>query len=503
MSISLRTLLSAITDVRCLGGDLDRTIAGIAVDSRQVGEGWLFVAVPGVHDDGHRHIEQALARGACAIVAQDDRLREVGRRWKRDGVAVLTVPSSRRAVSQLGSAFYGHPSKRLSVVGVTGTNGKTTVTYLLRSLLGAAGHPTGLIGTVGYQIGRESEPSVNTTPGPLELHRLFARMCEEGDTHVVMEASSHALDQGRVDDVAFRAAIFTNLTHDHLDYHHTIEAYFTAKARLFELLDAQRGRAVVNVDDAYGRRLRWMDGVQHRAMTYGLEIPAAVTASDIAYGMDGTSCRLVTPAGELEVWMPLVGQHNVSNMLGAVAAALVCDVPLAVVREALARFEGVPGRLEQVQTGTSYSVFVDYAHTPDGLRNVLGALRALPHRRLIAVFGCGGDRDRGKRSHMGAIATALADVVVLTTDNPRSEQPEAILRDVQAGVRPEHRHCYTVVDRADAIRRALAMAEPGDVVVIAGKGHERCQIIGSKTVPFDDRQVVWEALKCSPLPISS
>lgn len=502
MGIALHILLSAVDGgLRC-HGDAERVIAGIACDSRRIARGELFVAIPGTREDGHAHVEAAVAAGAGAVLVQADRAAAFVERLPARGVPVVVAASARGAASRLAAAFYEHPSRRLQVVGVTGTNGKTTTTCVIQALLEAAGRPTGSIGTIGCRIGEARAPSANTTPGPVELHRVLAQMWQAGLSHVAMEVSSHALDQGRVDDVAFRVAVFTNLTQEHLDYHGSLERYFAAKARLFDLLDRARGCAVINVDDPWGRCLRATRA--GRALTFGVEQSADYTAEAIACDLQGTACRLATPVGRLAVRFPLIGRHNVANVLAAVAVAVECGVPLGQIGEALAAFPGVPGRLERVPVPTPYRVFVDYAHTPDGLRNVLSAMRSLPHRRLIVVFGCGGDRDRQKRPMMGAVATALADLVILTTDNPRSESPEAILRDIQTGMgEPHPSSCRTIVDRAEAIRRALAMAQPNDVVVIAGKGHEQYQIYRDVTVPFDDRLVVQEACGCSPSLISS
>jgi UDP-N-acetylmuramoyl-L-alanyl-D-glutamate--2,6-diaminopimelate ligase len=381
----------------------------------------------------------------------------------------------------IADVFFGRPSERLLVLGVTGTNGKTTTAYLQHAILAAAGHTAGLLGTIERRIGGVAEPAQRTTSEAIDLQRDLRRMLDAGDTACAMEVSSHALDQQRVAGVRFAAAAFTNLTQDHLDYHADMEAYFAAKALLFD----GRCPTAANADDAYGRRLP-------ADLRFGLATPGAeVRAEDVRYGAHGTAFRLRTPWGDAEVATRLVGRFNVENALAAVSSAGLAGVPLAAIVTGLEGVAGVPGRLEVVSGDRPFAVIVDYAHTADALENVLRALRPLATGRLIVVFGCGGDRDRGKRPTMARVACALADEVIITTDNPRSEDPLAIIAEVAAGA--DGRHAVEP-DRRRAIERAIAAAAPGDVVLIAGKGHEQGQDVAGSITPFDDRVVACEVL---------
>ena len=464
-------------------------ISGIARDSKRVRPGDLFVAIRGNVEDGHAYINEAIARGAAAVVAE-----HLPPRPPRSCPCVV-VPDARAALTMAASRFYGHPARKLRVVAVTGTNGKTTTTYLLRAILDAHGARAGMLGTVAYQIGERVVPSTNTTPGPLELQRYFAQMVGEGLQWCVMEASSHALAQGRLDGVVLDAAVFCNLGSDHLDYHKTREAYAAAKRRLFEYLD-QDGAAVINVDDVFGRTLA--QTIPHRrVVTVGLEPPAAVTAHNISCGWQGSRMMVDSPWGRFELATPLLGRHNIPNVLGAAAALLALGVPSETVARGIQGAAGVPGRLERVPTETGVHVFVDYAHTADALRLVLQSLRELADGRLIVVFGCGGDRDRSKRSVMGRVAGQLADEVILTSDNPRSEDPMRIIDEIRAGVPADYHHSQVMTDREQAILAALQAAHPGDTVLIAGKGHEAHQEFDHVMVPFSDRAVIehWAATR--------
>jgi UDP-N-acetylmuramoyl-L-alanyl-D-glutamate--2,6-diaminopimelate ligase len=442
-------------------------------DTRDVRPGALFVCVPGARRDGHDLAGAAVEAGAVALVVE---------RPLDLPVPQLVVPSTRRAMAPLADVFFGLPTRDLRVAGVTGTNGKTTTAFVLHAILTAAGLPTGLLGTVERRVGGVAEPVERTTPEAIELQRSFRRMVDAGDVACVMEVSSHALELHRVDAVRFAAAVFTNLSQDHLDFHPSMEAYFAAKAKLF---DGRCPRAV-NGDDAWGRRLE-------AELRYGREAqpPADVRAEAVRLDADGTGFRLVTPVGERDVRTPLRGGFNVSNALAAAAGALLLDVDLDAVVEGLRSVRGVPGRMEPVEAGQPFTVIVDYAHTPDALRTVLETARGLTGGRLRVVFGAGGDRDREKRPLMGAAAAQLADDVVVTSDNPRGEDPEAIVAEIMAGI---DRPVTVELDRRAAIARALADADPGDVVVIAGKGHEQGQETGGVTHPFDDRLVARELL---------
>jgi UDP-N-acetylmuramoyl-L-alanyl-D-glutamate--2,6-diaminopimelate ligase len=485
-------LLDALADKRVLG-QLPAEIRGVAYDSRKVAPGEIFVAIPGLKQDGRRYVEDALARGATAVVLEGADLLE-GR-----SVARVLVGSARAALARLARAYFGHPSGSLTVIGITGTNGKTTTSYLVDGLLAAQGRRTGLIGTVQYRIGALSIPAGQTTPEALETQQLLRRMVDEGVTGVAMEVSSHALALSRVEGIDFDVAVFTNLTQDHLDFHVTMDAYRDAKRHLFVLLAAGNKptrTAVVNADDASG--LAMVADLPLHTLTYGVRGRADVRPTRWSSGAEGIRMNVRTPAGHLDIASPLVGEHNVENLLAATGVGIALGMEPALIARALGSVGSVPGRFERVEAGQPFLVVVDYAHTPDALERTLETARKLrgPGGRLAVVFGCGGDRDRGKRPLMGGIAARLADRVWVTSDNPRSEPPEAIIADIVAGIPGGialDRH-ETIPDRKAAIQRALTWAGAGDVVVIAGKGHETYQIIGSDVLPFDDRAQARAAL---------
>ena len=485
-------LLDALADKRVLG-QLPAEVLGVAYDSRKVAPGEIFVAIPGLKQDGRRYVEDALARGATAVVLEGADLLE-GR-----SVARVLVGSARAALARLARAYFGHPSGSLTVIGITGTNGKTTTSYLVDGLLAAQGRRTGLIGTVQYRIGALSIPAGQTTPEALETQQLLRRMVDEGVTAVAMEVSSHALALARVEGIDFDVAVFTNLTQDHLDFHVTMDAYRDAKRHLFVLLAAGNKptrTAVVNADDASG--LAMVADLPLHTLTYGVRGRADVRPTRWSSGAEGIRMNVRTPAGHLDIASPLVGEHNVENLLAATGVGIALGMEPALIARALGSVGSVPGRFERVEAGQPFLVVVDYAHTPDALERTLETARKLrgPGGRLAVVFGCGGDRDRGKRPLMGGIAARLADRVWVTSDNPRSEPPEAIIADIVAGIPGGialDRH-ETIPDRKAAIQRALTWAGAGDVVVIAGKGHETYQIIGSDVLPFDDRAQARAAL---------
>jgi UDP-N-acetylmuramoyl-L-alanyl-D-glutamate--2,6-diaminopimelate ligase len=446
-------------------------VADLAYDSRRVEPGALFVCVPGSHVDGHDLAADAVAAGAVALVCE---------RVLPLPVPQVLVESSRSAMAPLADAFFGRPSEALRLAGVTGTNGKTTTTFLIRAMVEAAGAGCGLLGTVQQVVGGKIEPVARTTPEAIDLQRTLRRMLDAGDAACSMEVSSHALALHRVDGVRFAAVCFTNLSQDHLDFHASMEEYFAAKARLFE----GGWPAAVNADDAYGRRLR-------ADITFGVSQPADVTARAVELRPDRTRFTLVTPAGSADVETRLRGPFNVSNALAAASVGVLLGLPLDAIAAGLAAVPGVPGRMEPVDAGQPFQVLVDYAHTPEALDVVLAAARDIAAGRVIAVFGCGGDRDRTKRRQMGAIAARRADVVIVTSDNPRSEDPDAIIAEILAGA---ERPVTIEPDRRLAIGLAVAGARAGDVVVIAGKGHEQGQERSGVVTPFDDRAVAREAL---------
>jgi UDP-N-acetylmuramoyl-L-alanyl-D-glutamate--2,6-diaminopimelate ligase len=476
-------------------GDAEATeITGLAYDSRAVTSGALFFCVRGYRSDGHDFAPQALERGAAALVVE----RPLGL-----GVPEVLVESARAAMAPLAARFYGEPTSELDVIGVTGTNGKTTTAYLVRALLEAAGTRCGLLGTVKSVVGGEERPVERTTPEAIDLQADFRAMLDGGDRACAIEVSSHALELGRVDGVHFAAAIFTNISRDHLDFHATMEDYFQAKRRLFVAPVGPPAMSIVNVADERGRRLaEELDTVR----SFAVEAPADYSASDLRCDFEGCRFTLATPAGEREVALPMPGRFNVANAVGALAAAHELGAAnLDVLVAALERGVHVPGRFEPVDEGQDFAVLVDYAHTPDSLENVLLAARDLIGRsqqgRVLCVFGAGGDRDRGKRPLMGEVAARLADAVVVTSDNPRSEDPDRIIAEIMEGVEqagPSTRadRVRSITDRAHAIVEAVAEARRGDVLVIAGKGHEQGQeFAGGRKVPFDDATVAREALR--------
>jgi UDP-N-acetylmuramoyl-L-alanyl-D-glutamate--2,6-diaminopimelate ligase len=484
--VGLDALAAAAGDLLVAAPGAEMAVTGIAFASEAVVPGDLFFCIPGTRRDGHDFAPEAVRAGAAALcVARPLRL----------GPPEIVVSDPRRALGRIAAAFYGHPSAELVVLGVTGTNGKTTTAYLLDSILAAAGHATGVIGTIETRIAGRARPGVRTTPESADLQALFAEMRAAGVGAVAMEVTSHALTLHRVEGVRFAAAAFTNLSQDHLDFHASMEDYFAAKRSLFTPERARAG--AINVDDPYGRRLA--SGARVPVIGFGLARDAEVRAVDVVAGPHGTDLVALTPRGEIKVSTPLVGGFNLSNCLAACACALQADVPLGAIEEGIARLRAVPGRFEAVARGQPFAVVVDYAHTPASLDNVLREARAMAARaggRVLCVFGCGGDRDRGKRPLMGAVGARLADVVVVTSDNPRSEDPVAIIDAILKGVVAERAEGAdrVLVDRREAIGAAISAARPGDVVVIAGKGHERGQEAAGRVVAFDDREVAAEAL---------
>lgn len=475
-------------------GDQRVMITSLTDDSRNVEFGSLFVAVKGERVDGHTFLDRVVAAGAAAVVLEQ--------RAPVGSIPSVRVQDSRSALGILGSRFYLDPSAALRMIGVTGTNGKTTTTYIVKTMLEAANRRVGLIGTVVYLVGNESIPASHTTPGALELQGLFARMVQAGLDTVVMEVSSHALALNRTAGSEFDVAVFTNLTQDHLDFHVDMERYFQAKLKLFvELgqpaMHKPHKRAIVNIDDPWGARFR--EACTAPVWTYGLRHPADLCAEEVQLSAAGTSFILRSPAGSCAIQSRLVGEHNVYNLLAAIGVVLHEGLTLDQVRSAVGAVSHVPGRFERVEAGQNFTVVVDYAHTEDALIRLLTAAQALRTGRIITVFGCGGDRDRTKRPKMGRAAVQYSDVVVLTSDNPRTEDPAAILSEVEVGVKEAladraHVQYRMIADRRAAIEAAIQEANAGDMVLIAGKGHEDYQILGTTKHHFDDREVARETI---------
>jgi UDP-N-acetylmuramoyl-L-alanyl-D-glutamate--2,6-diaminopimelate ligase len=465
-------------------------VTAIAYDSRRVVPGAVFVALKGLRADGGAFVEQAASRGASAVVSESERPGSMAIPW-------LAVRDARLSLALLADRFFDHPSRRMPVVGVTGTNGKTTTSYLLASMLDAAGLRAGMLGTVAYRIGGEDREASRTTPESPDVQQLLSEMLQHGCKSAVMEVSSHALALKRVDGMRFAAGIFSNLTRDHLDFHEDMEAYFAAKRRLFEMLPAD-APGVINLDDPRGASLV---EITARPVTYAITAAADFTPGPIEMTLSGLRFDIRSPKGTIRVTSKLVGRPNVYNILAAAATAAAVDVPIAAIEQGIAGLSGVPGRFEVVShPADEVTVVVDYAHTDDALRNLLETARPLAAKRLITVFGCGGDRDRSKRPLMGMVAARLSDVVMITSDNPRSEDPARIIEEIERGIpagsqAPSRAPIVeSLVDRAAAIDRAVSMAAPGDVVLIAGKGHEKYQQIGDRVLPFDDGEVARTAL---------
>ncbi len=467
-------------------GARDVQVTDLAYDNRRVSPGTLFFCVPGFTRDGHDFAPDAIARGAVALVVE---------RPLDLGAPEIVVQSVRAAMAPAAAAFYGDPTANLQTVGITGTNGKTTTAFLTRSLLEADSRQTGLLGTVKSVIGGVEHEVQRTTPEAIDLQRTFKAMLDAGDVACAMEVSSHALELHRADAIHFAAAIFTNLTQDHLDFHPTMEDYFNAKRRLFT--EAAPGAAVINIDDPYGADLA---NALDKPVTFALDRDASFRARNVETDLSGSRFELETPDGPIQLHSPLRGRFNVYNVLGAFAAARALGVQAQTAASAIETAGQVPGRFQPVDEGQPFAVLVDYAHTPDSLENVLKAARGLAQRRVHVVFGAGGDRDRGKRPLMGEIASRLADRVIVTSDNPRSEDPEAIIDEILVGIGPAHPEVEHNVDRREAIGQAIAGARRGDVVVIAGKGHEQGQeFAGGRQVAFDDATVAREVLRGAAL----
>ena len=498
------------TEIKSIIGETRKEIEGIAYHSLHVKKGFLFAAIRGIEVDGHRFIGDAIERGAEVVLLEEER--------EYPGRTTVVVPNSRRALAKISAQFYGNPSSQVKLAGITGTNGKTTTAFLLESILREAGHSVGVLGTINYRYGQRTFPAPNTTPESLDLQRILREMVDSGVTHAIMEVSSHGLDLDRVHGSQFDVAVFTNVTSDHLDYHKTLEHYWASKKKLFsELLRTcpkPRRVAVTNGDDPRGDEI--VQGVGLPVLRYGLGSSCEVTAHQVISTLNGLLFQVKTPGGAFPVRSRLVGQFNLYNILAAVAAGLAMQIPLEMIKAGVERLEAVPGRFERVPNQRGIHVIVDYAHTHDALERVLtglrGVLKASAEQggKLITVFGCGGDRDRTKRPPMAQVAGRLSDLCILTSDNPRTEDPLAILAEAEVGFKTlaleewppgepgpwrSKKGYMKVPDRREAIRLALRLARPSDTVLIAGKGHEDYQIIGKTKFPFDDRVEARNALE--------
>jgi UDP-N-acetylmuramoyl-L-alanyl-D-glutamate--2,6-diaminopimelate ligase len=499
--VKLLHLLEHI-DIEEVSGDTSGDVDGIYYDSRKCKDGSLFVAVSGLKYDGHDFISEALKRGARYCVHEENVPPEL-----KAQATFVRVGDSRRTLGKLGKAFYGNPSNRLYLIGVTGTNGKTTVTFFLESILRKAGFSVGVIGTVNYRYGGYVFPAPHTTPESFDLHKILREMADAGVTHVVMEVSSHAIDQGRIDECEFDMGIFTNLSQEHLDYHHSMEDYFLAKSRFFRN-SLKEGTIIINGDDHWGIRL--LKDIETTAVTFGMERPCDISVKHYELSIQGTEAKIEVPEEIIVLHSPIIGKFNLYNILAALSAALSLRISADCIRSGIEDVVKIPGRLEKVSSPDEPATFIDYAHTEDALRKVLENLSDFRKEKIITVFGCGGDRDRTKRPLMGKAATELSDFSIITSDNPRTEDPMKIIEDIVHGIEKEavpgyspeaiekgvgQRGYAVVPDRLSAIELAVSMAGINDIVLIAGKGHEDYQILGDRRISFDDRIVASKALE--------
>lgn len=491
--MTIEQLVSVLNNVE-VKGDVNKEIEFITHDSRRVRKNTLFVCICGTRVDGNKFIPQAIEAGACAIMTEKDV--EVPA-----DITVIKVPNMREAMELAVPYFYDYPGKKMRMIGVTGTNGKTSSTYMLRDILCKAGYKVGVIGTIKIMIEDEEMPIHNTTPDVIDLQEILDKMYKQNIDYVVMEVSSHALDMNRIAGCEYDTAMFTNLTQDHLDYHKTMENYALAKAKLFDSLSApnlvkSNKNAVINLDDELGSKTM-IEHTKCNLITYGIKNDAVLKAENVEIKASGASFDVKYKDDCVHFDLKVTGMFNVYNILGVIGVALAEKISFDIIKETLEAFEAVAGRFELVRQGQDFSVIVDYAHTPDGLENVLKTAREIAKKRLIVVFGCGGDRDRTKRPIMGRIAAQLADVVIATSDNPRTEDPEFILSEVEAGVLPAlHGNFHEkITDRRTAIFRAIELAQKDDIVLIAGKGHENYQILKTGTIHFDDKEVAIEAIR--------
>jgi UDP-N-acetylmuramoyl-L-alanyl-D-glutamate--2,6-diaminopimelate ligase len=482
--MKLQELLEGV-DTISSEGDLNVEINGIVYDSRKIKKGNLFICVSGYSQDGHSYINDALQKGASAFIVEKD--------VAVPGAAVVKVQSSRAAMPILSSNFYGNPAQKLKLIGITGTNGKTTTTYLVKSILEANKNRIGLLGTISTQIGDKIFVSSRTTPEALDLQSLFKEMADNDINYVVMEVSSHSLELGRVEGCNFRTGVFTNLTQDHLDFHKTIENYRNAKKKLFYMTS---GTNIINIDDEHGRIIAdEAKNLGARLITYGIDNKADIMGKNIDITSKGVGFTIVTPEYEADLNIRIPGKFSVYNALAAAAVAYAEGISKEVIGAGLNKVDNVPGRSEILKTDTPYTVIVDYAHTPDGLQNILASVKEYSKGRVITLFGCGGDRDKEKRPIMGSVAGKMSDYCIITSDNPRSEEPMEIIRQIEPGIKHTGCDYICIENRRDAIKYALKMAKPDDIVLLAGKGHETYQVLKERTIPFDERDIVEELLR--------
>jgi UDP-N-acetylmuramoyl-L-alanyl-D-glutamate--2,6-diaminopimelate ligase len=479
----LKELIKEVEPI-AVQGNLDTLIHGLCADSRQVRPGDLFLALPGQHTDGVQYAGEAVLKGAAAVLCEQPIM--------TDRPAVI-VKDAHAAMARVSAAYYDYPADHLKKIGVTGSNGKTTCAYLVESILRAAGYKPGLLSTIEYRFGQWSEKATVTTPLSIDLHRLLRRMADEGADSVSMEVSSHALTLKRVDGLQFSTALFLNLSHDHLDFHGSMDAYGEAKKKLFTDYMQDGGTAVLNADDPYVGSL--VGSLPGKQLTFSRLTAADITASTVRVNGNGVSFILNTPKGEMAIRSSLLGEYNLENLVASAAVGVAEGLPLESIRIGLESVQAIPGRLEPVQMGQPFKVLVDFAHTPDALQRVLQLLNKLPHRRLITVFGCGGERDKQKRPHMGRIVCQLSDQVIVTTDNPRAEDPRSIMQDIEGGMKGYESKYRIIYDRRKAIVSAIEDAGESDIVLLAGKGHERTQTWADRTCAFDDREVAESALR--------
>ena len=486
MNKTLEELALLIPDTK-ISGNKNIYINGIEHDSRKVKPGNLFVCMEGAHVDGHNFISQAVAKGAIAVLT-------ARQNFQSDKIPAIIVPDMLKALAVIVPYFYDYPSRNFRVIGVTGTNGKTTTTYMIRSILMAAGYKVGLIGTIQMMIGDEIFPVKNTTPNVIDLQRTFYEMGEKRVDYVVMEVSSHALSENRIAGIEFDTAVFTNLTQDHLDYHKTIENYRDAKAKLFDIVSRTGSKpnknAVINLDDESSAVM--LEHTRCHKITYGIEKISDLRAVDVDVKAAGTTFKV----GDMNLNLHVTGIFNVYNVLAAFGVATAEKISPDIIKSALENFKSVAGRFEKVFADVPFTIIVDYAHTPDGVKNVLETARQIVTNKIITVFGCGGDRDNSKRPIMGRIAAELSDIVIVTSDNPRSEEPASIIKQIEVGIREKigDKTFESIVDRRSAIFRAIEIARAGDIILILGKGHENYQILKDETIHFDDKEVALEAL---------